>query len=154
LHGRIGALGMTVFGRRAPREAITLTKDGDASYWRDEAYEALRAAEVLLDNRRYVESGFFCHLATEKMLKALVARRTHRTPPLMHALWRLAEIAGVEDDFNAKQVDTIADLSVFQVEGRYPTDRSALLDANPPERFKDLYDRTKEVLSCLDSLLR
>jgi len=72
----------------------------------------------------------------------------------MHALWRLAEIAGVEDDFNAKQVDTIADLSVFQVEGRYPTDRSALLDANPPERFKDLYDRTKEVLSCLDSLLR
>jgi hypothetical protein len=29
-----------------------------------------------------------------------------------------------------------------------------LLDANPPERFKDLYDRTKEVLSCLDSLLR
>ena len=87
-------------------------------------------------------------------LKALVAQRTHRTPPRIHALWRLAEIAGVEDDFTAEQVDTIADLSVFQVEGRYPTDRTALLDANPPARFKDLYDRTKEALSCLDSLLR
>lgn len=129
-------------------------KDEDARYWRNEAYEALEAAEVLLDNRRYVESGFFCHLATEKMLKALVAQRTHRTPPRIHALWRLAEIAGVEDGFTAEQVDTIADLSVFQVEGRYPTDRTALLDANPPARFKDLYTRTKEALSCLDSLLR
>jgi HEPN domain-containing protein len=131
-----------------------LSKDGDASYWRDEAYEALRAAEVLLENLRYVESGFFCHLAAEKMLKALVAQRTHRTPPRIHALWRLAEIAGVEDDFTAKQVDTIADLSVFQVEGRYPSDRNALLDANPPERFNNLYNRTKEALSCLDSLLK
>jgi HEPN domain-containing protein len=131
-----------------------LSKDGDASYWRDEAYEALRAAEVLLANLRYVESGFFCHLAAEKMLKALVAQRTHRTPPRIHALWRLAEIAGVEDDFTAKQVDTIADLSVFQVEGRYPSDRNALLDANPPERFNNLYNRTKEALSCLDSLLK
>ncbi|HNY68677.1 MAG TPA: HEPN domain-containing protein [Bacillota bacterium] len=131
-----------------------MSKDGDASYWRDEAYEALRAAEVLLANLRYVESGFFCHLAAEKMLKALVAQRTHRTPPRIHALWRLAEIAGVEDDFTAKQVDTIADLSVFQVEGRYPSDRNALLDANPPERFNNLYNRTKEALSCLDSLLK
>ncbi|HNU94030.1 MAG TPA: HEPN domain-containing protein [Bacillota bacterium] len=131
-----------------------MSKDGDASYWRDEAYEALRAAEVLLENLRYVESGFFCHLAAEKMLKALVAQRTHRTPPRIHALWRLAEIAGVEDDFTAKQVDTIADLSVFQVEGRYPSDRNALLDANPPERFNNLYNRTKEALSCLDSLLK
>ena len=97
-------------------------RDEDARYWRNEAYEALEAAEVLLDNHRYVESGFFCHLAAEKMLKALVAQRTHRTPPRIHALWRLAEIAGVEDDFTAEQVDTIADLSVFQVEGRYPTD--------------------------------
>ena len=131
-----------------------MSKDGDASYWRDEAYEALRAAEVLLENLRYVESGFFCHLAAEKMLKALVAQRTHRTPPRIHALWRLAEIADVEDDFTAKQVDTIADLSVFQVEGRYPSDRNALLDANPPERFNNLYNRTKEALSCLDSLLK
>ena len=131
-----------------------MSKDGDASYWRDEAHEALRAAEVLLANLRYVESGFFCHLAAEKMLKALVAQRTHRTPPRIHALLRLAEIAGVEDDFTAKQVDTIADLSVFQVEGRYPSDRNALLDANPPERFNNLYNRTKEALSCLDSLLK
>ncbi len=125
-----------------------------ARYWRDEAYEALDAAEVLLDNRRYLESGFFCHLAAEKMLKALIAQRTGHTPPRIHALWRLAEIAGVEDDFTAAQVSTIADLSVFQVEGRYPTDRGALLDANPPERFKNLYDRTKEALSCLDPLLK
>ncbi len=131
-----------------------MSKDGDASYWRDEAYEALRAAEVLLANLRYVESGFFCHLAAEKMLKALVAQRTHRTPPRIHALWRLAGIAGVEGDFTAKPVDTIADLSVFQVEGRYPSDRNALLDANPPERFNNLYNRTKEALSCLDSLLK
>lgn len=129
-------------------------RDGDSHYWRDEAYEALDAAEIMLDNGRYLESGFFCHLAMEKMLKALVAQRTRRTPPRMHSLWRLAEIAGVEDDFTAAQVDAVADLSVFQVEGRYPTDRNALLDANPPERFKDLYDRTKEALSCLDSLVR
>ncbi|HAI85745.1 MAG TPA: DNA-binding protein [Firmicutes bacterium] len=131
-----------------------MSSEGDAHYWRDEAYEALAAAEVMLDNCRYLESGFFCHLAMEKMLKAVVAQETRRTPPRMHALWRLAEIAGVEDDFTSAQVDTIADLSVFQVEGRYPTDRRALLDANPPERFKDLYDRTKGALSCLNSHLK
>lgn len=120
--------------------------NGDSSYCAYEAQEALTTADVLLRNGRYLECGFFCHLAVEKMLKSLVAASLGSTPPRFHTLWRLAELCGVAEGLRDEFSSLVADLSAFQIEGRYPTDRSAVLGANPPEWFFDLYDNTKGVL--------
>jgi len=44
--------------------------DARIQYWVSEANESYLTAKVLFENKRYIESAFFCHLAMEKKLKA------------------------------------------------------------------------------------
>lgn len=126
----------------------------EARYWRDEARESLETAKVLLRENRYLESAFFCHLATEKMLKALVVEHTTEAPPRSHNLLLLAQVSGVDRDFDEKMKSFLAEVAPFQIEGRYPMERKRLLEENPPERFDRLYEATREAISWLDLKLK
>jgi HEPN domain-containing protein len=92
--------------------------DRQIEYWRSGSESNLETSAVLFANAKTVEGLFFCHLAVEKMIKALVVKETADIPPRTHDLFRLAEIAGVQlsDSFIALcQV-----LMRYQLEGRYP----------------------------------
>jgi len=45
-------------------------------YWVKGAFSDIETAELLLTGKKYVKSLFFCHLAIEKILKALVVKNT------------------------------------------------------------------------------
>ena len=61
------------------------------AYWRDGAAEDWRVAQDLIKRRKVRHGLFFAHLALEKLLKALVCRRTQDLAPRIHSLVRLAE---------------------------------------------------------------
>jgi HEPN domain-containing protein len=61
---------------------------------------------------------FFLHLALEKLLKALVCHQTQDLAPRTHNLIRLAELAKLTP--TQTQLDTLADINTFNLEGRYP----------------------------------
>ncbi len=44
----------------------------------------MESAEILLDKKKTQQSLFFCHLALEKMLKALFTHNTGQVPPKTH----------------------------------------------------------------------
>ena len=119
--------------------------DRQVDYWRQGANEDWEVARRLVRDGKSRHGLFFAHLALEKMLKALVCRRTRDIPPRLHNLVRLAELAGLGPD--NRQADLLADMNQFNIEGRYPEFRPAAPDA---EEATDYLARSEEVLTWLN----
>lgn len=114
------------------------------SFWRDGAEEDWEVAQALVARGSLRHGLFFAHLALEKTLKALVCARTRELAPRLHNLVRLAETAGLE--LQSDQVDTLAEMNVFALEGRYP---DALTPPVTKGEAREFLTRTEEVLECL-----
>ena len=89
-----------------------------ASYWVDEAEEALAVAEHLYEKGDYSYCLFFGHLAVEKLLKGIYVQRKKEHAPPIHNLVRLAQLAGIKSD--ESRVEQLALISTFNIEARYP----------------------------------
>jgi len=87
-------------------------------YWRQSSDEDWEVAVKLVRDGKSRHGLFFAHLALEKMLKAIICRRTRDIPPRIHNLTRLGELAGLKPD--DRQADALADMNQFNMEGRYP----------------------------------
>ena len=92
--------------------------DKQISFWRNSAEEDLAVARDLVHRNRIRHGLFFAHLALEKALKAHVCCVTQDIAPRLHNLVRLAELA--EIDIQPAQVDILAEMNSFNLEGRYP----------------------------------
>jgi len=101
------------------------------SYWRDGAIEDWSVARDLIERNRIRHGLFFAHLSLEKALKAHVCRVTSDLAPRLHNLVRLAEIAKL--DLQPSQLDVLAEMNAFNIEGRYPDKQSV-----PPDKKETL----------------
>lgn len=118
------------------------------AHWRKGALEALSDAEYLIKGKRILLGLFAVHLALEKSLKAHVWRVKRKTPPYIHNLIRLAEIAELTlDDSHRK---ALAEINEFQLEGRYSD-----IPFNSPsmEEAKGYLQRAKGTFEWLINLL-
>jgi HEPN domain-containing protein len=61
-----------------------------------------------------------CHLAVEKSLKAIVAKRTKKIPPKTHNLYYLIKLAGL--GLPVAHQEIIAHLNQASIPTRYPED--------------------------------
>jgi HEPN domain-containing protein len=88
------------------------------SYWQKSAQEDWEVSIKLID-AGYIRHGlFFVHLSLEKLLKALACKHTGDIAPRMHNLLRLVELTGIT--MTGDQLNVLADMNAFQIEGRYP----------------------------------
>lgn len=117
-------------------------------YWKSTALNDIGTAEVLINNHRYVEGLFFCHLSVEKMLKAIVVKATSAPPPKSHKLLYLTELASIS--ITAEQSKTMAALMKFQIEGRYP---EYFPEPPLPYETNELFIQTMNLLECLKEML-
>ena len=121
---------------------IDITKQ--ISYWRNSAIEDWQVAAELIAQNRIRHGLFFAQLSIEKLLKALVCHQSRDIAPRIHNLNRLAEIAKLK--LSRKQMDTLADMNAYNIEGRYPD-----TVGNPPslDEARDIYNSAKEVYEWL-----
>jgi len=117
------------------------------AYWREGADEDWMVAWELLEKRRIRHALFFGHLTLEKILKAHVCRVTGELAPPIHNLVRLAERAAIK--LSCEQLDLLADVNEFNIEGRYPEIRLAPPDLEVAENYMK---RIGEMRECLNSL--
>ena len=96
-------------------------------YWLEGAAEELEVANELLADGRTRHGLFFLHLTIEKVMKAHVCQTTAAVPPKIHNLLRLSELAGLS--MTQEDRDFLGELSLFNMEGRYPDTYGAL----PPD---------------------
>jgi len=123
-------------------------------YWVEEAKEDLITAKALFDTKRYLECGFFCHLAIEKMFKAFIVKHIKEVPPKNHNLIFLANKSGIIGELDESMKELIADLQPFNIEGRYPEDRRKILKVTPKRVFQDILISTQEGVKWLETNLR
>ena len=90
-------------------------------YWVKSAQEDFDVGRELVKADKSRHGLFFLHLALEKMLKACFCKTQRKTPPKIHNLSRLAELAKIEID--RKKQDGLEMINRFCLEGRYPQEQ-------------------------------
>lgn len=125
---------------------INISKQID--YWRKTSEGDVETAEILVKSGKYIEGMFFCHLSIEKIIKALVVKKTEEIPPKWHDLFNLCELAHVE--YTEEQQSFMQILMKYQLEGRYP---EYYPKAPAVEKINDYLYKTKELLQCFSKML-
>ncbi len=120
-------------------------------YWSATSKQDFESAEILFENKKYSHALFFCHLSIEKILKALIVRKTHVAPPLIHDLVRLAEKTDLT--LSDKLKENLAEISSFNIQARYD-DYKLSFYKKAKKRFAAKYiTMTKEILIWLNKQL-
>ena len=122
--------------------------DKQIAYWRDGAKEDIEVARELVARGRNRHGLFLVHLALEKVLKAHVCHHTRDLAPRIHSLVRLAELASIKA--NKEQLDTLAEMNAFNLEGRYP---ETLAPPPTPAEAQGYLRQAEEVFQWLLQLL-
>lgn len=104
-------------------------------------------AEHMFKTGRYIYVVFMCHLAIEKMLKAVAAETCDAVPPKTHNLLYLTKLAGIT--FSELQFEFISRINNASIVTRYPEDFSRLIEAYPENIVSSYLERTKEIITCL-----
>jgi HEPN domain-containing protein len=123
-------------------------------YWLKEAFDNYETAQILMNNKKYIEAAFFCHLALEKIIKAFITDRTKQLPPKSHSLLLLLEKASLKSELGEEQMDFLANMNLYQIEGRYPGDREVLYQQTSVDEFNDIFKRTGVELEWLKQKLK
>jgi HEPN domain-containing protein len=119
--------------------------------WRQRAEYDLETARGLLTIQRYLYVLFCCQQALEKMLKAVIAKRTNEHPPRSHNLTTLAELAMPE--IPEEKADFFRFLSRYYIQSRYPEEISDLAKEINREKAQAIFDKTQETFRWLSSML-
>lgn len=103
---------------------MSLDLEQQVAYWRDGAIDDWESAGILIEKGKIRQGLFWSHLTIEKALKAHVVKTTTTSPPKIHNLLRLAELAGLA--LTDARLEVLAKLNDFNLEGRYPDRRPPL----------------------------
>lgn len=110
--------------------------------WLDSAKYDMETAEHMVNTGRYIYTIFMCHLAIEKALKAKVEEITGETPPRIHNLGRLVELAKLAPPEQMNRF--LGELSNLSIVTRYPKDFQEMLKAFTKERTQAFLQKAKE----------
>jgi len=116
--------------------------------WIASAKYDMASARHMFNTKRYIHVIFFCHLAIEKMLKAMVAESQEKHPPYTHDLYELIRLAHL-DIPEAHQV-VIAKLNQLSIATRYPEDLDQLVKSYPKSVAQDFLKQSRAVLKWLE----
>lgn len=107
-------------------------------FWYSSALRDRGTARSLFDLKHFDWCLFIYHLSLEKLLKAAVVLN-EATPPPIHDLERLAELARLS--VSDSQRDQLAEITNFNIEARYPSEKKSLYEVATvefTEKWKDI----------------
>jgi len=125
-----------------------MNKELQIKYWLDGCGEDLSTAHILIEKERFLHGLFFCHLAMEKILKAVYVKIKNDFAPKTHNLLYLCELCKIE--LAEEQISFYAILMKYQISGRYPDNTG-----HTPGRIivTQYYNKTKEEIEWLKQKL-
>jgi len=101
----------------------------------------------MLATGRYLYVIFMCHLAVEKLLKAVAAEHQGKAPPRTHDLIYLMKLADVH--LSSTRLDFLGKLNNASLPTRYPEDLAKAVSAYPKEVAEDYLQKTQELAEWL-----
>lgn len=119
--------------------------------WQVGAHHDRDVAHSLFKNKHYDWSLFIFHLAIEKLLKALIVQ-IEATPPPIHKLVRLAEIAKLE--LSQQHRDWLTEITEFNIEARYDDDKLSFYKKATREYAERWHKCCEEIFLWLDKQIQ
>lgn len=129
-----------------------MSEDGKKAlnYWKKSAEEDFLTAQALLTAKRNLGCLFFCHLAIEKILKALHVAKKNSAPPLVHDLVNLAK----QLDLNIQDTEEdLREISRFNVTARYDDYKFSMYKRADDDFTKKYFVKAKEIYQWLKQQL-
>lgn len=120
--------------------------------WTEQAKYDLETARAMLDSKRNLYVLFCCQQAVEKMIKAIIAKRSGEMPPRIHNLMRLAEMGQV--GLSDEKADFVRELTAYYVQTRYPEELAQLIADVDDGVAKRILEQTEAIFSWLESILQ
>lgn len=121
-------------------------------YWVDGSDYDIKTSTGLFQKKRYPHVLFFCHLAVEKLLKAIIVKGTGGHAPFTHNLLFLSGTARLELSKRYEQL--LIELGKFNIEARYPDYTLNLYKIADAGYTKSYLSDTKEILQWLKRYLK
>ena len=116
------------------------------TYWLELCDDDLISAKALLNSKRWLHMGFFCHMVVEKSLKAVIAEKTKEIPPKIHDLPKLADLGAIWIVLSKEQKELFKKLIPLQIEARYPEYKERIASTLTQEYCNQLLTETEEFL--------
>ncbi|MBU1472938.1 HEPN domain-containing protein [Patescibacteria group bacterium] len=129
-----------------------MTQQDAVAQWVRSAFDDLDTAVGLFDLGKYVHCLFFCHLATEKMIKAVYTKQHNDAPPILHHLAKLWKTITVPIGGPATE-EVLNEMTTFNVEARYDIFKQKLYKKATKEYTERFLALTKEILAWLKTYL-
>ncbi len=91
-------------------------------YWLESAEEDLKVVDHLFEKGDYTWALFIAHLVLEKVLKGYYVKEVGKQVPYTHSLRYLAQQTSLE--LNGEQKELLRTVTRFNIETRYPSEKS------------------------------
>jgi len=88
-----------------------------SKHWFDTSIEDFHTMNTLYKNQSYGWALFLGHISVEKLLKAVYTKKYQKHAPLIHNLYRLAELSNLEIDDTYS--DWLDEITSFNLNARY-----------------------------------
>jgi len=121
--------------------------------WLDRVDYDLEAAQAMYKAGRYLYVVFMCQQAIEKNIKAILALQGKEIKPIHH-LSKLAELAGILQEFEEQTLVLIESLSGYYLNARYKETISALTKAIGKNEAKDYLAKSQQVVTWLTQKMK
>lgn len=115
------------------------------AYFKESADRDWALARQLFESKHYSYALFFCHLALEKLLKAVIVRKTDAAAPLSHDLVKLAEAAKIPVD--KETVLSLDEITTFNISARYDDEKLAFYKKATKEFAEGYFKITEKTYS-------
>ncbi|OIP41955.1 hypothetical protein AUJ95_02390 [Candidatus Desantisbacteria bacterium CG2_30_40_21] len=121
------------------------------AYWLDGAEYDMSVADAMYQTKKFPYALFMGHLASEKLLKAIIVKKTNEHAPITHSLPFLAEKSTLS--IPESIFIRIREFMEFHFEARYPKTEKAFYAKCTQEYTKTKLDEIKEVFQWLKNQL-
>lgn len=133
---------------------IKITNFEKSDYWLELCDDDLQTAKWLLEGKRLLHSGYFCHQVIEKAFKAVIAYNTKEIPPKLHDLPKLANKGDIWNDLTDNHKWLLKNLIPLQIEARYPEYKEKIAQMLSAEYMQSIVEQTEELLCWIKEKLR
>jgi HEPN domain-containing protein len=130
-----------------------MDKTEKIKYWFEIALDDLDSARIMLEKRKFLQSGFYCHQSVEKALKGYFIYTKNEDPPYTHNLIKLSRESGIDELFDETGKNLINLLMPLNIEARYPDAKNAILKTLSSKKSEDIYNRTSDIIKWIEKLI-
>jgi len=124
-----------------------------AKAWMERVNYDWETARAMYKTGRYLYVVFMCQQAIEKTLKAILAFQGKEIKPIHH-LSKLAELAGILQEFEEETLRLIENLSGYYLNSRYKETIDALAKAIGKKEAKNYLTKTEELIIWLTQKMK